>query len=113
MADATTTVTVNSYPDGLDMGINKGRIFGSVAIASGNYVTNGLPIVFSGIVPGLSGDVVDVVFESIGGNVYTYDRTNKTMRMYSAYATEYGNGVALGAGIYGDTVYFQATVNKV
>jgi len=112
MATSIVTVSKSNYPDTLSKGLGLNRLFGTIAIGAGTYLTNGLPVVFSGISPASSGDVAFVVLTSIAGNIYTYDPVNKTIRVYSAYATEYTNGATIGAGITGDTIYFAADINK-
>jgi hypothetical protein len=116
MAVATVTPTVNNYPTGVDMGLNKGRIFGTIAISgagNGTYQTNGLPISFSGLVAGLSGSTVMAWFNSLAGLFYAYDPVHGTFRIYSAFGTELGNGATVTTTYTNDTIEFEATVNKV
>lgn len=51
MADSALTVTINSFPNGIDNTQRMQRVFGHFAIGSGNYPTDGLAISWEGQEP--------------------------------------------------------------
>jgi hypothetical protein len=118
MATSVVTVSVNSYPDGLDHSTRMVRLYGTIAVGSGTYATNGLAVTFSGLVPGVSGDVVSAWFGSLKGVDYQYDKTHGTVRIFEAGSSagpfvELSNGASIGTEVTGDTISFEAVVNKV
>ena len=118
MATSAVTITVADYPNGVEYGREKVRIWGTLAVGAGDYPATGIPVEFSGIVLNANGDVIDGRLDSpSSGFVYVYDRVNKSIRIYvtGTAANDPQNEVATTTpgGVVADTIQFSVTVNKV
>jgi hypothetical protein len=118
MAQATITLTVSGYPNGVDNTQRHEILFGVAAIlAGGTYVTNGIPFVWAfqaaeggAFIPNFNNMVpVWADFKTLAGSNQTYewDTVHQTLRVYIA-GVEVTNGTAITA----DTVGFRAEFNK-
>ena len=129
MASATATVTVNTYPKGLTSDQRFLHVFGTIAISASpaTYTTGGLALNFNPLSNGENGFIqldvpnttpVQVYIDSVGGGLFEYgwNKANNTIQIFAASAgaagsapfAELGNGVAIPAGVSGDTIAFEA-----
>lgn len=113
-------VTISPYPNGAEFAPQKARLWGTVAIGAENYPVDGVPVAFAGLVAGAAGSVVTARFYSAtSGYTYVYDPVNLTIRVFyggaavSTPSQELASGVAIPAAVTGDTIYFEATLNRV
>lgn len=117
---AVLVVNNNPFGTGADE-TQLSRIFsGLVAIAAGNYVTNGLPLTWtamkSGTISGANVLVASLMltpykawFASTSGSGYTYqwDKVHGTVRIFLG-PTELTGGAALPAAVVADLIQFEA-----
>jgi hypothetical protein len=90
--------------------------------ATSTYITNGLPLVWTGL-KNTGGATVfpqsmqtvpyDVDFRSTGGSGYDYiwDSTHNTLRLFTG-GTEVATGDDIPAAVYADTIRFRAYFRK-
>jgi hypothetical protein len=124
MATATSKLTVNAFPSGVDNTQKQYVIYGTCALSSGGtYITNGIPLnwmtlfnpdgsVFQPQVSASQTTPIVAYFVSAIGGVetatpalqsYIYDGVHNTLRIYEGSA-EVGSGSAIVA----DTISFEA-----
>ena len=119
MAAATSILTVNAYPIGVDNTNHQTIVYGKCVLSTGGtYVTGGIPITWSGspadggaskfIPPNSTGLPFVAYFYSLSGATgytYIYNTTVSppTLRIYNA-GTELANAGAITA----DTIGFEA-----
>lgn len=123
MATATVTVTVNSFPLGVDQTGRFGHLYGSgigggaITIATGGtYVTNGLPVTWNvpeNIYSGNSGNPFYADLAGTAGFLYIYDSSRNTIRIYQSAGSgapfaELGNGASVTA----DTLAYHAVFQR-
>lgn len=118
MAQATVTVSVAAFPDGREATLDKSHVYGTFAVSTGTYVTNGLPVTFGGNdffeSPGaLASPTFVMAYSAATGFQYFYDPVHGTLRIYEQGTAagplpELGNG----ANVTADTVYFHAVFHR-
>lgn len=119
MATASCTFTPNSFPKGHIEHLDSRTLVGTIAIGAspGTYVTNGLPLTSASAQAYSENTPFTGEIHGISGYQYLYDPTNGTVRIYqqdgtTGALTEIANGVAIAAGISGDTIYAKLTVKR-
>lgn len=111
MANAVASVTVTDFwYDG-----KRQHAIGLISITNFNYITNGIPLVWTGQEFIKSATTpVHVQINGLGGFIYSYDYTNATIRIYitgaalSGALAEQINGTPLTTGISTDTIKYHA-----
>lgn len=86
MANATSTFTINNFPKGKLIYQNKIGLLGTVAISTGAYPANGVPISFQGKgvyegVPPFYGDM----YSPSTGIPYQFDPVNQSVRIFGVF----------------------------
>lgn len=133
MANATVTLTLNAYPNGMDNGEKYLYCFGVAAISASpaTYPTGGLALNWTTLttvpegaqIPVNPTDIaapVEVRFESQAGSgwVYRWKKSTNTLQIMAASGGTAGTGApeeemtnatAIPAGVSGDTIAFKAT----
>jgi hypothetical protein len=127
MANATVTLKVFPFPQGIDNTQRRVKASGQAAISANpnTYPTGGLPMVWTSMVDQLSGAAVQlntnqtipimVYLTSVGGSGYEYNwnkSTNKLQIFTGAAAqaalTELTGGTVIPAAISSDVIEFDA-----
>lgn len=98
VASTKTTLTL-ANPSGVsETGATATAIAGQY-LALGTYNPPGLPVKFSGVIPGVSGNVMMVkLFSARSGFSYFYDNYYNTVRIFGATNSTVGMGVEMAAG---------------
>lgn len=127
MANATATLTVNPYPNGVDNTQRRQIVNGTCLLsAGGTYIAGGVPVNWGAIVDGntnppgtfspqvgpWAAKPITALFYSYGGGeatippyLYVYDSTNGTLRIMD---TATGVELAAAAAIVADKIAFEA-----
>ena len=127
MATATTTITVDNYPTGIENTQRTQRVRGVIAVQASpaTYATGGLALSFLGLkdsagnfIENVSGVPVDVLLMSDGAGLYDYGWNKSTNKLQifaasggaanSAPYAELTNGTAIPASVSGDVLRFEA-----
>ncbi len=119
MATASCTFTPNAFPKGHIDHLDSRDLVGTLAIGAspGTYVTNGLPLTSASAQAYSANAPFWGEIHGISGFQYLFDPTNDTVRIFqqdgtTGALTEIGNGVAIPAGVSGDTIYARFTVKR-
>ena len=116
MTTSVVTSTVNAYPTGIDNTINHTIRIGHLHIGSGDYPATGIPLAFTDFEPPVGGDPIYVkMYSCTTGYMYFYDPVNKSIRIFQSAGTAaplVELSTTTPAGVYGDTVYFEAMFNR-
>jgi len=99
MATTVPTYAQSAAPKGDELTQTKSHSYGTVTIpAGGTYVTNGLPLTFSG--PDLQFASLTPIwgdFNSTSGLIYVWDLAHSTIRIFYVFGTEVANGATVNA----------------
>jgi hypothetical protein len=127
MANATATLTVNAYPNGVDNTQRRQALSGlCVLLLAGLYVANGIPINWAALLDGNGGSgafILDGPATVVTGSVFFFSQTarNGANTNYT-YVYDYVHGtlaiflggteLAGGAAISTDTIGFNVEFNR-
>lgn len=121
MAATTTPVVDVGGIKGLRVfnDIDMAHVWGHIAIQAGptgTYVTGGLPITWTAV-QGYPGRFppYNVTFFSVAGNLayqYLWNATTGNIQIFAAAGTELANAAAIPAAVSGDTIRFEAIVQR-
>ncbi len=111
MPNSAATITVTDFW----YDTKRQHVVGLVALSNFNYITNGIPLSWSGqeFVKSATSPI-HVDLDGIAGFMYVYDYTNNTIRIFVTSAsalgamTELVNGAPLTTGVSTDTIKYHA-----
>ncbi len=127
MADSTVTIKVNDFPTGKSMLQTNEEYYGTFTVVAGNYVANGLPLVWTSMTGVTSGNKVLPISTAtkpfyanvvgIGGYIYAFDAAHNTLRVFVTGTSpsalgELVAGAAVPATVVSDTISFRAIFSK-
>jgi hypothetical protein len=117
--DSTVKITPNTFPTGKSQLQSSEEIYGTFTVVEGNYVANGIPLVWVGNVFPVSNASAPYHCTAYGiaGYVYAFDSGHNSLRIFRSAASpaalgEMVAGGACGTGITGDTISFRALFSK-